>query len=182
MAGSANSDSTRVFEQIALEILAEVCETDEAEDREHGNERGDELPEQLRTPEGRREFFADAKSGEEPAAGAQPQFEFDEQRIVSRTRSGGVAARRRPTTRAHRWTDPDPVPPHGQSGCYSPRSGSSRSSRQSSWQPGIRAVPRAASEDRWASPRRSTEALPATGGAGRQGERDRSRQQTVESA
>ena len=128
MAGNANSDSTRVFEQIALEILAEVRETDEAEDREHGDERGDELPEQLRTPEGRREFFRDAKrklerkpsdkqhpeeqqSGEEPGARAQPEFEFDEQRIVSRTQGReGWRREARRQLEQHRWADPDPVP------------------------------------------------------------------------
>ena len=128
MAGNANSDSTRVFEQIALEILAEVRETDEAEDREHGDERGDELPEQLRTPEGRREFFRDAKrklerkpsdkqhpeeqqSGEELEARAQPEFEFDEQRIVSRTQGReGWRREARRQLEQHRWADPDPVP------------------------------------------------------------------------
>jgi hypothetical protein len=45
LAGNANSDATRQFEQIALEILAEVRATDEGEDKEHGEERGDELPE-----------------------------------------------------------------------------------------------------------------------------------------
>lgn len=128
MAGNANSDSTRVFEQIALEILAEVRETDEAEDQEHGDERGDELPEQLRTPEGRREFFADAKRklqhkpsdeqqpeeeqpGEGPAGRARPEFAFDEQRIVSRTQGReGWRREARRQLEQHRWADPDPVP------------------------------------------------------------------------
>ena len=128
MAGSANSDCTRVFEQIALEILAELRETDEAEDREHGDERGDELPEQLRTPEGRREFFADAKRklqqksdeqqqpeeeapGEKLEARSGPEFEFDEQRIVSRTQGReGWRREARRQLEQHRWADPDPVP------------------------------------------------------------------------
>jgi len=128
MAGSANSDCTRVFEQIALEILAEVRETDEAEDREHGEQRGDELPEQLRTPEGRREFFRDAKRklerkptgepqleeqqpGGEPAGRARPEFEFDEQRIVSRTQGReGWRREARRQLEQHRWSNPDPVP------------------------------------------------------------------------
>ena len=70
LAGSANSDCTREFEQIALEILAEVRDTDEAEDREHGDARGDELPEQLRTPEGRREFLREAQAEVEAAGRA----------------------------------------------------------------------------------------------------------------
>jgi transposase len=127
MAGSANSDCTRVFEQIALEILAEVRGTDEAEDREHGDERGDELPEQLRTPEGRREFFADAKrklqhvsADEQPDDEEQPEDErqarrvelrFDEQRIVARTQGRqGWRREARRQLEQHRWVDPDPVP------------------------------------------------------------------------
>ena len=61
MAGSANSDATRDFGQIAREILAEHKATDEAEDELYGGARGDELPEQLQTAEGRREFFASAR-------------------------------------------------------------------------------------------------------------------------
>jgi transposase len=122
MAGSANSDCTRVFEQIALEVLAEVRETDEVEDREHGDERGDELPEQLRTPGGRREFFREAKSklssepeeqrpGEEREARAQPELEFDEQRIVSRTQGReGWRREARRQLEQHRSSNPDPVP------------------------------------------------------------------------
>jgi transposase len=127
MAGSANSDCTRVFEQIALEILAEVRDTDEAEDREHGDDRGDELPEQLRTPEGRREFFADAKRKLQSKAGEQQQSEeeepederqarrvelsFDEQRIVARTQGRqGWRREARRQLEQHRWVDPDPVP------------------------------------------------------------------------
>jgi transposase len=122
MAGSANSDCTRVFEQIALEVLAEVRETDEVEDLEHGDERGDELPEQLRTPEGRREFFREAKRklssepeeqrpGEQLEARALPEFEFDEQRIVSRTQGReGWRREARRQLEQHRSSNPDPVP------------------------------------------------------------------------
>src|SRR5207248_8391609 len=61
MAGSANSDATRDFGQIAREILAEHKATDEAEDECYGDARGDELPEELQTVEGRREFFRKAR-------------------------------------------------------------------------------------------------------------------------
>src|SRR5437588_9979156 len=44
MAGSANSDATRDFGQIAREILAEHRATDEAEDELVGGAGGDELP------------------------------------------------------------------------------------------------------------------------------------------
>ena len=54
------------FEQIASEVVAEVKATDEAEDEEFGEARGDELPEELRTPEGRREFLRQARAGPSP--------------------------------------------------------------------------------------------------------------------
>jgi transposase len=61
IAGNANPDVNFHFEQIAREVLAEVRATDEAEDQELGEARGDELPEQLRTAEGRREFLRHAR-------------------------------------------------------------------------------------------------------------------------
>jgi transposase len=128
MAGSANSDSTLNFEQIAREVLAEHKATDEAEGERFGEARGDELPEQLRTAEGRREFFAQVKrrlrggrsdgeervgegSDEEPEARAQPEYEFDEERIVARTqgREGWLREARR-RLEQHRWQHPDEVP------------------------------------------------------------------------
>src|ERR1039457_727474 len=77
LAGNASRDANRRFEQIAREILAEAKATDEAEDEFYGDARGDELPEQLRTPEGRREFFRQAKHKREgPETGGQePQPE-----------------------------------------------------------------------------------------------------------
>ena len=63
IAGNANPDVNFHFEQIAREVLAEVRATDEAEDQELGEARGDELPEQLRSAEGRREFLRQAASG-----------------------------------------------------------------------------------------------------------------------
>ena len=61
MAGNASRESTRDFGQIAREIMAEARAIDEAEDELYGDERGDELPEQLRTREGRAEFFRQAR-------------------------------------------------------------------------------------------------------------------------
>ena len=61
MAGNASRESTRDFGQIAREILAEAKAIDEAEDELYGEERGDELPEELRTREGRAEFFRQAR-------------------------------------------------------------------------------------------------------------------------
>jgi len=49
-----SSDANRDFGQIAREILAEAAEIDAREDELYGDRRGDELPEPLRTREGRR--------------------------------------------------------------------------------------------------------------------------------
>src|SRR3954454_16888443 len=54
-------DANRDFGQIAREILAEAAETDRREDEPYGSERGDELPEHLRTREGRRKALRKAK-------------------------------------------------------------------------------------------------------------------------
>jgi hypothetical protein len=61
IAGNASPEVNYEFEQIAGEIVAEARATDEAEDELYGDARGDELPERLRTPEGRREFFRQAR-------------------------------------------------------------------------------------------------------------------------
>src|SRR4051812_13221754 len=61
MAANASSDANRDFGQIAREILAEAAEIDAREDELYGDRRGDELPEQLRTREGRRQALREAK-------------------------------------------------------------------------------------------------------------------------
>jgi transposase len=63
IAGDASPEVNREFDQLAREIVAEAKATDEAEDELYGEARGDELPERLRTPEGRREFFGQVKRG-----------------------------------------------------------------------------------------------------------------------
>ena len=67
MAGNASRESTRDFRQLAREILAEAKAIDEAEDELYGEQRGDELPEQLRTREGRAEFFRRASASSQAA-------------------------------------------------------------------------------------------------------------------
>jgi transposase len=49
------------YEQLAREILKEAGEIDAAEDEIYGDARGDELPEHLRTSEGRRAALTEAK-------------------------------------------------------------------------------------------------------------------------
>src|SRR4051812_47197304 len=51
---NASRDANRDYERIAREILEEAKAVDAAEDELYGDARGDELPEQLRTGEGRR--------------------------------------------------------------------------------------------------------------------------------
>ena len=126
IAGNASPEVNHEFDRIAREILAEAKATDEAEDELYGEARGDELPEQLRTPEGRREFFRQARRerrgqdergelNEEPQAEAQTSgevaLELDAERIVARTqgRQGWVREGRRQLER-HRWRHPEPIP------------------------------------------------------------------------
>jgi transposase len=80
IAGNASREANRSYEQIAREILAEAAETDRREDELYGNARGDELPERLRTSEGRKAALREAKEKleHERRAGEQ-QTETDEQ-------------------------------------------------------------------------------------------------------
>jgi hypothetical protein len=58
---SASHHSNLDYEQLAKEIIKEAAELDAAEDELYGEDRGDELPEHLRTSEGRRAALAEAK-------------------------------------------------------------------------------------------------------------------------
>jgi transposase len=124
IAGNASPEVNYPFEQIAREIVAEARATDEAEDEEFGEARGDELPEQLRTAEGRREFFRQAreqmrheKESPEPAGEPETQaidevpLEFDANQIVGRGRQGRDAWLRegKRQLEQHRWENPDRV-------------------------------------------------------------------------
>lgn len=61
LSANASQESSFDYERIAREILAEAARVDEAEDELYGEARGDELPEHLRTAEGRRAAFREAK-------------------------------------------------------------------------------------------------------------------------
>jgi transposase len=88
MKANASMDQNRDYSALVNEILREAEETDRREDELYGNARGDELPEQLRTPEGRKQALADAKrrlaerkerpAGEEPVA----EMEVDLEAVV----------------------------------------------------------------------------------------------------
>jgi hypothetical protein len=126
IAGNASPEVNRNFDQIAREIVAEARATDEPEDERYGEARGDELPKQLRTPEGRREFFRRASRrlrNDDPDAeqlGEQPEAEADEEvpleldaaRIVARTQGReGWSREGKRQLEQHRWRHPEPDPP-----------------------------------------------------------------------
>ena len=58
---NASMDQNRSYAGVVREILREAEETDRREDELYGDSRGNELPEALRTPEGRKAALADAK-------------------------------------------------------------------------------------------------------------------------
>jgi transposase len=77
--GNASRNANLDYEQIAREILEEAQAVDAAEDELYGDARGDELPEQLRTGEGRRAWLREAKR------------QLEEQRARRRGRSRVIA-------------------------------------------------------------------------------------------
>jgi transposase len=124
IAGNASPEVNYEFEQIARDIVAEARATDEAEDEEFGEARGDELPEQLRTADGRREFFRGAREqmrrereSSEPVAEPETEvidevpLELDANEIVGHGRQGRDAWLRdgKRQLEQHRWRHPDPI-------------------------------------------------------------------------
>ena len=73
LAAAASDGAIRSYEQIAAEILAEAGRIDAAEDELHGDARGDELPEGLRTPNGRRAWLREAKEELERERAENPE-------------------------------------------------------------------------------------------------------------
>ncbi len=61
MLANASRDANVDYEQIAHEILAEAQAVDAAEDERYGDARGDELPPELATSQGRRGWLREAK-------------------------------------------------------------------------------------------------------------------------
>jgi hypothetical protein len=58
---NAHRDRTMTYEQIAEAIVEEAIQTDIAETAVHGDDRGDELPEPVATPEGRQRWLRAAR-------------------------------------------------------------------------------------------------------------------------
>src|ERR1035441_3859425 len=61
ISANAGRDANKSYRRIVHEILEEAEQTDLAEDEQHGDRRGDELPQEMRSPEGRRAAFRAAK-------------------------------------------------------------------------------------------------------------------------
>src|ERR671917_307448 len=74
IAANAAPQATRDYEQIAREILADADAVDAEEDAQFGDARGDELPPELSTAQGRRGWLREAKRrlDEQRAAEADP--------------------------------------------------------------------------------------------------------------
>src|SRR6059058_695254 len=58
---NASERATRDYEQIAREILEQAAEIDALEDEQFGERRGDQLPSELSTREGRQRWLRDAQ-------------------------------------------------------------------------------------------------------------------------
>jgi transposase len=122
MSANASINANRDFGQIAREILAEAAEIDRREDELYGDQRGDELPEHLRTREGRRKALREAKErldrerseASEPADGdgdAEVAVELDPQRFVTRPQGRRAWLREgRRTLDAQRERQARPIP------------------------------------------------------------------------
>jgi hypothetical protein len=61
VAANASRDRTMDYEQIAREIVEQQIATDRAETAQFGERRGDELPEEIRTGQGRKKWLAGAR-------------------------------------------------------------------------------------------------------------------------
>jgi hypothetical protein len=118
MLANANRDQNVDYERIAREILEEAKATDAAEDELYGDKRGDELPEELATPEGRRAWLKRelarerAEDGESSSSErAEGDHQFDAEQIVARTqgREGWWREAKHQLER-DRWAAAAPVP------------------------------------------------------------------------
>jgi hypothetical protein len=73
MQANASRNENLDYEQLAREILEEAKATDAAEDELYGEARGDELPEEFATAQGRRGWLREAKQRLEAERAANPQ-------------------------------------------------------------------------------------------------------------
>ena len=94
---NASRGANRTYEKLVADILKEAEETDRWEDGLFGPDRGDEVPEHLRTEEGRRAAFKAAKErlAEKAGRGEVPEvarIELDPDRVAGGQGSARVAA------------------------------------------------------------------------------------------
>jgi hypothetical protein len=122
---NASMDQNRSYSGLVRDILREAEEEDQREDQLYGDRRGDELPQQLRDPETRRQALADAKRrlaerkgrpSEDDAKPEAEKLEIDlEAKVMSRPvlrRGGRIEWLRvaRQELEAHRTRQGAPVP------------------------------------------------------------------------
>ena len=121
MRANASRDRNRGYESIVGEILAEAERADSEEDQQYGDARGDELPEQLRTREGRRaalkaareklerERAAAIEAGKEVIAKVEVNLDPERFEIRPEGRQAWLRQARR-DVEAERQENPWPVP------------------------------------------------------------------------
>ena len=121
MRADASRDRNRGYESIVTEILREAERIDREEDERYGEARGDELPEQLRTREGRRaalkaarerlerERAAAVEAGEEVIAKVEVDLDPDRYEVRPEGRRAWLREARR-DIEARRRENPWPVP------------------------------------------------------------------------
>jgi hypothetical protein len=92
-ADRANRTLAKLEDEVA-QILQEAAETDQAEDREHGPARGDELPAELASPSGRLARLQQAKARlEAEAAERQQRYEQRVAELAAAARAKGKQPR-----------------------------------------------------------------------------------------
>ena len=111
ISGNAHRDRSLDYDEIAREVIAEAIKVDAAEDEAFGDARGDELPEELRTPEGRREWLRRELGRDQDEPSAEDEADaFDAQQIVDRVQGReGWAREARRQLEAERWQTATPV-------------------------------------------------------------------------
>ena len=125
LTANASSDSNVDYDRIAREIIEEAIATDEAEDEQFGDARGDELPPELQTAAGRRAWLerelardAGEVTSDRGVPAPSPTREFDPERIGPNG-PAWLAAGSAPPLEAQRWRTPARSRARARSGCGS---------------------------------------------------------------
>jgi hypothetical protein len=80
---SASRDQNRSYQGIVAEILDEAERIDREEDEQHGDARGDELPERFRSREAKQRLDEKKGAAERDASAPVVEIEIDAQRVVA---------------------------------------------------------------------------------------------------